>query len=349
LESIALSFITSFIIVLVTSPVLVKVAIMKGLVDEPDDIRKLHKNKIPTIGGIIIFAATLFAYSLWFPGFSPDNLKYVVAVGLLLFFIGIKDDIIGTAPVKKLIAHFIAGLILVLMAGVKITSLYGLFGVREIPEWASVFLSLYAYIVIVNSINLIDGVDGLASGVGAIASLAFGTWFALAGDYDMAVLAFSLAGSLLAFLIFNFAPAKIFMGDSGSLTIGLILSWLAIKLIESKVAYLPMELVNISKPIFALSILVYPLMDTLRIFIYRIVIGTSPFSADKNHLHHRLLDIGLSQRQTVGVIFAYSITIIIVTLLVQGINTTLAFFLVAGVAIALAQIPFFFPKLKNRK
>jgi UDP-GlcNAc:undecaprenyl-phosphate/decaprenyl-phosphate GlcNAc-1-phosphate transferase len=321
---------------------------MKGLVDEPDDLRKLHKGQIPSIGGIIIFAGTLFAYALWFPGYLPDNLKYVVAVGLLLFFIGVKDDIIGTAPVKKLIAHIIAGLILTLMAGVKITSLYGLFGIREIPEWASVFLSLYAYIVIVNSINLIDGVDGLASGVGAIASFAFGIWFFIAGEYDMASLAFALGGSLLGFIIFNFYPAKIFMGDAGSLTIGFILSWLAIKLIESKVAYLPTELLSISKPIFALAILVYPLIDTLRIFIYRIVRGTSPFSADKNHLHHRLLDIGLDQKQTVGVILAYNIVVITVAILVQGINATLAFFLVAGVAIGLAQVPFFFPKVKNR-
>jgi UDP-GlcNAc:undecaprenyl-phosphate/decaprenyl-phosphate GlcNAc-1-phosphate transferase len=349
LEYILLSFFTSFFIVLMVTPVLIKVAILKGLTDEPGDLRKLHTRRIPSIGGIIIFAGTLFAYSLWFPGFLPDNLKYVVAVGLLLFFVGVKDDIIGTAPVKKLAAHVIAGLILVLMADVRLTSLHGLFGIREIPEWAGIFLSLYVYIVIVNAFNLIDGVDGLASGVGVISSSAFGVWFIVAGDYDMATLSFALCGSLLGFLKYNFNPASIFLGDSGSLTIGFIFSLLAIKLVEFKTAYLPMELMNISKPIFALAVLVYPLMDTLRIFIYRIVRGTSPFAADKNHLHHRLLDIGLTAKQTVGVICLYNIVVIGVALMVEGTGTTLSFMLVAGVAIGLAQVPFFFPKIKNRQ
>ncbi|MBA3901397.1 MAG: undecaprenyl/decaprenyl-phosphate alpha-N-acetylglucosaminyl 1-phosphate transferase, partial [Bacteroidetes bacterium] len=272
-----LALLTSFFIVLLSTPALIKVAFLKGLIDEPGDERKLHASKIPAIGGIIIFAATIFSFSLWYSG-SPENLKYIVSGGILLFFIGVKDDIIGTAPVKKLMAHIIVGLMIVLMADVRLTSLQGLFGIREIPEWASIFLSLYAYIVIVNSFNLIDGVDGLASSVGVIACFSFFTWFYIAGDNQMALLAIALGGSLLAFLFFNFSPAKIFMGDSGSLTIGFIFAFLAIRMIEFKSYNLPSELINISKPILALSILVYPLIDTLRIFIYRLVRGASPFS-----------------------------------------------------------------------
>ena len=348
MELLILAFLTSFFIVLLSTPALIKVAIMKGLTDEPGEERKLHKSRIPTIGGVIIFAAALFTYSLWFPGKTPDNLKYVIAGGLLLFFVGVKDDIIGTAPVKKLFAHVLVGLMLVLMAGVKITSLYGLFGIREIPEWASVFLSLFAYIVIVNAFNLIDGVDGLASGIGVIASFAFGLWFFVAGDIEMSILAISLGGALLAFLFYNFSPARIFMGDSGSLTVGFIFSLLAIKMVEFKVAYLPAELIHISKPILALSILAYPLVDTLRIFIYRTIRGASPFSADKNHIHHRLLDIGLSQKQAVLTIYLYNIFIIAAAFMVRNMSTTWAFLIVSGLSIAIAQVPFFFTKIKNK-
>jgi UDP-GlcNAc:undecaprenyl-phosphate/decaprenyl-phosphate GlcNAc-1-phosphate transferase len=342
-----LALFTSFFIVLLSTPALIKVAFLKGLIDEPGDERKLHQKKIPSIGGIIIFAATIFAYSLWYTG-SPENLKYVVAGGLLLFFVGVKDDIIGTAPVKKLIAHVIVGLMIVLMADARLTSLHGLFGIREIPEWASVFLSLYAYIVIVNSFNLIDGVDGLASAVGVVACIAFSIWFYLAGDAQMSLLAIALGGALVGFLFYNFSPAKIFMGDSGSLTIGFIFAYLAIKMIEFPAAQLPLALVNVSKPILALAILAYPLIDTLRIFIYRLVRGGSPFTADRNHLHHRLLDIGLNHKQAVGVIILFSIIVIASVFMLQGTHTTLYFLLVAGLAITLAQIPFFFKKIKNR-
>ena len=213
-------FVTSFLVVLLSTPALINVAVKKMLVDEPDEKRKLHKASIPSVGGIIIFAATLFSYALWFPASRQggqtvinSDLKYIVATLLILFFVGIKDDIIGTSPVKKLVAHFIVGLILVTMADIRLTSMHGLFGVQALPEWASVFLSLFTFIVISNAFNLIDGIDGLAAGIGLITCVAFGIWFFIAGELTYASLAFALAGSLLAFLIFNFYPAKIFMGD----------------------------------------------------------------------------------------------------------------------------------------
>ena len=143
-----LIFGTSFFVVLLSTPALLRVAILKRLFDEPKEDRKIHKRLIPTIGGIIIFAATLFAFSLWFPfdaihtyqqlKRSVNDFQYLVATVLILFFVGVKDDIIGTAPMKKLIAHVIVGLILVLMADIKITGFHGLFGLREIPYWGQV-------------------------------------------------------------------------------------------------------------------------------------------------------------------------------------------------------------------
>ena len=196
-----LVFCTAFFVVLYATPPLIKVAILKRLFDEPGE-RKIHTRVVPTIGGVIIFAATLFSFSLWYEIKDVSNTLYVrqyitefkllVACLLVLFFVGIKDDIIGTAPVKKLVAHVIVGLILVLIGNIRITGLHGIFEVYELPYWGSVFLSLFTYIVVVNALNLIDGVDGLAGGVGLIASFAFAAWFYLANDQIYASLALAL-------------------------------------------------------------------------------------------------------------------------------------------------------------
>ncbi len=354
-----LVFITSFFVVLLSTPSLIKVAILKRLFDAPGDTRKLHTRMVPTIGGIIIFAGTLFSYSLWFPDIydypqlakSFSDYKFIVSTLLVMFFVGVKDDIIGTAPVKKLVAHVLVGMVLVLMADIKIVSMHGLFGIDILPLWTSVFLSLFTYIVVVNAFNLIDGVDGLAGGVGLIASTAFGFWFAFAGDPAMACLAFSLSGALFGFLFFNFSPAKIFMGDSGSLTIGLIICVLAIKVIGFDVNSIQSRVVlNISKPLFAMAVLVYPLVDTLRIFIYRAVRGVSPFSADRNHLHHRLIDIGLSHKGTVISVYLYNIFIICLTIVLSftNLDVNYSLIIIALTALGVAQIPFLITKKKNR-
>lgn len=329
-----LVFITAFIVVLYSTPALIKVAILKNLIDLPSEDRKIHKRAVPTIGGIIIYAATLFSFSLWFNidelrdynqiYESVKEFKILIATSLVLFFVGVKDDIIGTAPVKKLFAHVVVGLILILMGDIRITGLHGVFFVEKIPQWGSIFLSLFTYIVVVNAMNLIDGVDGLAAGVGFLAATFFGTWFVFANEYTLASLSFALAGSLLGFLVFNFSPAKIFMGDSGSLIIGMFIYVLSTKLIEYPVQRLDDFWVHISNPIFAIAALIYPLTDTLRIFILRTVKGQSPFSADRNHIHHRLIDCGYSHVKTVIVIYVFSIISVGVSLLSYFLNPSLS-------------------------
>lgn len=359
MEFLILVFATSFLVVLLATPSLIKVAILKRLFDAPGDTRKLHKRMVPTIGGIIIFAGTLFSFSLWFPSQKIQGVnellgamkeyKFIVSTLLIMFFVGVKDDIIGTAPVKKLVAHVLVSMVLVLMADIRIESMHGIFGVYVLEYWASIFLSLFTYIVVVNAFNLIDGVDGLAGGIGFIASSAFGAWFAFANDPVMAALAFALSGSLLAFLIFNFSPAKIFMGDSGSLTIGLIICILAIKLISFDVSAIQNQFIlNVSKPLFAMSVLVYPLFDTLRIFFYRAVHGVSPFSADRNHIHHRLIDLGISHRKAVIILYAVNIFIVGITLSLTFADPNITLLIVSGIALALAQIPFFILKRRSR-
>ena len=300
------------------------------------------------MGGIMIFAGTLFSFLICYPSEDIGYIKYLIPSVLVMFFIGIKDDIIGTAAVKKLIGHLLVAFIMTLMADIRITSLYGIFEIREIPEWASISLTIFTYVVVVvNAFNIIDGVDGLAGGVGCIASIAFGIWFIIAGSIVDAIIAFSLAGALLGFLRFNFYPANIFMGDSGSLTVGLIICVLAIRVIEYDFSLLPPSMKFISKPIFAMAVLSYPLLDTLRIFIYRMLKGNSPFSADNNHIHHRLLKIGLNHAQTVGIIYIFNLILISFTVFYTNTNTSITFLLLAAIVIVFMAILFLIP-IKNR-
>ncbi|CAG0950288.1 MAG: undecaprenyl/decaprenyl-phosphate alpha-N-acetylglucosaminyl 1-phosphate transferase [Bacteroidetes bacterium] len=347
MKILALPILTSFVIVLFSTPAFIRVAKLKGLFDMPDEKRKLHKSKVPSMGGIMIFAGTLFSYLLWYPSIEIGSLKYIIPCILSLFFVGIKDDLYGASPLMKLIAHGIVAFIMVFLAQVKLTSMHGLFNIRELPEWGGVALSLFTYIVVVNAYNLIDGLDGLAGGVGLIASVVFGTWFFMVGDYPYAVLAFSLAGSLAAFLIFNFSPAKIFMGDSGSLTIGFILCVMAIELIEYDSVKVPIHLIHISKPILTMAILAYPLTDTLRVFIYRTIKGVSPFSADQNHIHHKLLRLGLSHQQAVGLIYLMNIAVVCAAVFISGLTPSITFLIIAVISTSLFLSPFLFKdKLK---
>lgn len=349
-----LAAITSFFVVLFGTPSLIKVAKLKHLVDEPKEDRKLHERSIPTIGGIMIFSAFVFSIALWFPDKLGDqesfsDFKYLTASLIVLFFVGVKDDIIGTAPMYKLIAHVIVAFILVMMGDIRITNMHGLFGVYEtIPEWGTILLSFFTYIVIVNAYNLIDGVDGLASGIGAINAAFFGIWFLITGQVYLAVASFALVGALVGFLVFNFHPARIFMGDSGSLTIGAVISVLAIQAIETPVEKIPDIIDHINTPIMAMAVLAYPLVDTLRVFTVRAFKGRSPFSADRNHLHHHLVDSGVSHAVTSIVFYIYSILVVGFILICQTGNPTLNFFLSLAFAFLLVPVLYLYKK-KNAK
>ncbi|MBD3636913.1 MAG: undecaprenyl/decaprenyl-phosphate alpha-N-acetylglucosaminyl 1-phosphate transferase [Crocinitomicaceae bacterium] len=352
-----LVFLTAFGVVLMSTPSLIKVAKLKHLVDEPSEERKLHTRSIPTIGGIIIFSAFIFSCFLWYPDHVPKALEeleefnYLMACLILLFFVGVKDDIIGMSPMKKLMAHLMVGFILVVMGEIRITSFQGLLGMdlEQIPEYASILISIFTYIVIVNAINLIDGVDGLAAGIGLISAGAFGLWFSYLGDVHWALISFALCGSLLGFLFFNFNPARIFMGDSGSLCIGAILSVLAIKLISSPVDNLPADFQNVSKPILAMTILAYPLLDTLRVFSIRIAKGKSPLSADKNHLHHKMLEKDPNHKKTVILIYLFTIAMIAQAFFIQFKNPNISFLISLGFCGLFVLFVFYIYPNKSKK
>ncbi|PJA08894.1 MAG: undecaprenyl/decaprenyl-phosphate alpha-N-acetylglucosaminyl 1-phosphate transferase [Flavobacteriales bacterium CG_4_10_14_0_2_um_filter_32_8] len=349
MQELILPILTSFIIVLISTPSFIKIAIHKRLFDEPSEDRKIHTRRVPLMGGMMIFGGTLFSFLLWLPVNEMGVIKFLIPSLLIMFFVGMKDDIIGTAPTKKLVAHLVVAFIMVLMADVRLTSLHGLFGVREIPDWAGIMLSIFTYIVVINAFNLIDGVDGLAAGVGLIATVVFGFWFYYAGDWTYSVLSFSLAGALLGFLIYNFNPAKIFMGDTGSLIIGFLIAVMAIELVEYHAQGLPLIINNISKPILSMSILVYPLIDTIRVFTLRAIKGVSPFTADRNHIHHKLIDLGLSQKQTVFIIYFFNLLIIGAAVFSQQFDPSYSFIVIISSVIIIVQIPFLIKKRKIKR
>jgi len=281
----------SFIITFLAIPVVMQVAEQKKLYDIPDE-RKLHTRLVASLGGIGIFAGFILASLLSIQGQFNFEFQYFFAAAIVIFFLGLKDDIMILSATKKFIGQIIAASILIHLGGIRLDSMHGLLGFDQLPEGFGLALSYLTIVVVINSFNLIDGVDGLASSLGILTMIVFGTYFFSVGYQAYALLAFSMAGSLVAFIIFNHHPAKIFMGDSGSLLIGLINAILVIKFIN--VANAPTTLVKIPAAVaIGFAILIVPLLDTLRVFGIRIINGRSPFTPDRNHVHHLLLDRGL--------------------------------------------------------
>ena len=336
--NIAFGCITAFIITFLAIPSIIKVAIIKNLFDEPGE-RKSHKSSVPTLGGLAIFAGVVFSYTFWSSGFGDESTQYIIAALIVMFFIGIKDDIIELTARKKFYGQLISAIIIVLFAEIRVTNLFGIFGIYEIPYWFSILFSLFTILTIVNAFNLIDGVDGLAAGIGAISSFAFGLWFYNYNQISLCILSFTLFSSLLAFLVYNFSPANIFMGDTGSLIIGLILAVLAINFIQLSFASPPYAFPFRSSPAMAIAILIVPLFDTLRIFIIRLLQKRSPFKADRNHMHHLLLDLGLSHRGVSLTLYAVNILFITVALVFRDISSLVLLIILSLMAVVFGLAP----------
>lgn len=339
------SVIISFSISFLAIPVIITVAERKKLYDVPDE-RKVHIGPIPSLGGLGIFAGFIIAALVAIPFAQAAEFQYFMAAAFVIFFLGLKDDILIISPIKKFIGQVLAAFLIIYKGGVQIKSMHGFLGIQELPEMFSLVLTYFAVIVIINSFNLIDGVDGLAGMLGLMATTILGFYFMKIGAIPYAILSFSLAGSLVAFLIFNFHPARIFMGDTGSLLIGLLTSILVIKFINiasSPETGLPLE----ASPAIGFVLLMIPLLDTLRVFAIRIFNRRSPFSPDRNHVHHLLLDRGFSHRAIT--LTLVSINILFITLAYQARAIGSTWLIVAIVSFFFAGISLlYFTKRRPR-
>lgn len=305
-----LGFITAFTLTFSIIPVIVRVAKERRIYDQPNE-RSSHEEPTPSLGGVGIFAGTICAVVLWMPLDKFGVLQYILAAFVLIILVGVMDDLLPMSPTKKFSGQVLVAIILAYKSNVRITSLYGVFGIYDLPELMGFVLSILVIIAIINAFNLIDGIDGLAGAIGLLACVSWGIWFIAVESPALAVVAFSLAGAITAFLKYNFTPAKIFMGDTGSLLIGTVCAILAINFIETN-RLLPTDspfMFN-SAPAIAIGILILPLYDTVRVFVQRILRGNSPFSPDKTHIHHLLLDWGMSHSKSTAVLLAVNVAFI---------------------------------------
>ncbi len=330
-----ISFVTAFTLTYFVIPPVIRVALKKELYDVPV-ARSSHTQVTPRLGGIAIFAGTIFSIMLWTPfTHYGGDLQYVLCAFILIFLVGVKDDIDGIAPSKKLVVEILAAVILTFKAGVKISSLHGLMGIEQISLGWSILLTVFTIIVIINAINLIDGINGLSGSIIIIITGTLGVWFMMIQRYDLAIMAVSAAGATAAFLKYNYSPAQIFMGDTGALLLGLICSILVINFIElnGKLNDLHPFKIN-AAPAVAIGILILPLFDTLRVFIGRVLRGHHPLYPDRTHIHHLLLDSGLSHTEATVALVGVNIFFVALVFLLQRYtnNAVLILLLLVGIS-----------------
>jgi len=340
-----LGFAFSFLISFFSIPTIIKISRKKNLMDEPGT-RSSHLRKIPNLGGIALFysigiCASIFAYELF------DIYKFLFASLIVLLYIGVMDDIVVMRAYKKLLAQILVSSLIVLGSDVRIRNLFGVFGVYELNYFLSVVFSIVTFIILINAFNLIDGIDGLAGSYSVLCSAFFGFSYFRLGEYNYPLVVFSaiIIGAVLAFLYYNFSNSrstKIFMGDTGSMILGFLLAFTAICFIDifidKKIAGVPRYYLQ-SAPVIAVAILIFPIVDTLNVIMIRLSQKRSPFDADKNHIHHTLLQLGLSHRRSTFYILLYYIFVVGVANYLRHINNNLLLVIILTIGFIGAYIP----------
>ncbi|WP_111308300.1 MraY family glycosyltransferase [Confluentibacter sediminis] len=340
----------SYFISLSVFPVIIYLNLTKKLSKKPNN-RSSHVNNIPTLGGIPIFISIIVTTTLLTA--LIGNLKemsnaLILNISLvLLFFVGIKDDILEISSRKKFATQCLSTLLIIICSQIKISSFQGIIGIHDLHRFVSIVFTLFVFTLIINAFNLIDGIDGLAGSLTIIISLFFGVYHLLNKNFVDGFFSFAIIGATLAFLKYNISNhRKIFMGDTGSMTIGFLLAYQSVSLLSmQKNTELLYQIHN--TPVFILALLSFPLFDTFRVFIIRIKNKKNPFSADRNHLHHKLIDLGLSHLQATGLITLYTIFITSITFIFQDFNINTHLVIVALLSTILLLVPFFIKRKED--
>ncbi len=342
-----LSFITAFAVTYISIPTIVRVAHKKHLFDEPGE-RSSHTTKTPTLGGLAIFGGLVISSGIWVSYLQLPEYQYIISALVVVFFIGIKDDILIVAPITKFVGQIIAASILIIFGSIRITHLHGFFGINELNYFVSFCITLLTILVILNGFNFIDGVDGLSASIGIITTSAFVIWFFTVKENQLANLGMALIGALLAFFFFNVFSIKnkIFMGDTGSLIIGLIISFLVIKFNQLNIDKTRLHSIY-PAPAVSFGILIIPLFDLMRVMFIRVIIGRPLLKPDKNHLHHQLLKLNLSHyKVTVFISMVNILFICFVFYTSTFVSIRRQLLLILIIALILSYIP---PYLIERK
>ena len=328
--------ITSFVIAFLIVPVIIKYSLKRNLLDIPGR-RKIHKKVTPSMGGIAIFFGFFLSSLIWIDFTMWSEIKFILVALFVIFFIGVRDDLVPLRAVLKLVGQILAASLLILLFDLRLHSLYGILGITDLPNSVSYVFTIFTIIIITNSFNLIDGLDGLAGTIAIIALFSFGTWFFLVGDTTFAILSYTMLGAVFAFLIFNWEPSEVFMGDTGALVIGMLLAILAIHFINVNYE-LPLESPYkfLSSIGTAACIIITPLVDTSRIIILRLIKRKSPFKPDKSHIHHAIMRLGKTHSQTTLILAATHCFYIAMAIALRDLSERYVLLGVVGLSIALS-------------
>ena len=343
LETAILIFIGSFLLVYLTIPKIIGVVEYRRLMDDPNN-RSSHARRTPTLGGVSFYFTLIFAFFFiknWHV-FTEDI--YIIPGLTILFVVGLKDDLVVLSPGSKLIAQILAISFVLANESFTIESLNGFLNIYEIPYFLYIVIAGFLMLTIINSYNLIDGIDGLASIVGIVIMIIYTTIFYLSGELFFALISITLNACLMAFFGFNISSdKKIFMGDTGSLIVGFIISVLTLKFLALKPeSYEGLPFLLENAPLIAISILIVPLFDTARVFTIRIANKKGPFSPDRNHVHHVLIDYwGLSHKQASFIIGCFNIMFVILFVILGSKAKNLGMVIVLVAAVILLGYIFF--------
>lgn len=337
LETASAVFIGSFLLTYLTIPKIIRIVEYKRLMDNPNN-RSSHIAKTPTLGGVSFFYTIIFVLFFIHGRDSLDEAIYIIPGLTILFMIGLKDDLIVISPGAKLIAQVFAVAFILVNPSFTIHSFNGFLNIFEIPYYLYLAIAGFIMITIINSYNLIDGIDGLASIVGIVILMIYTTIFYTTGEHFFALLSISLNACLLAFFGFNISSErKIFMGDTGSLIVGYVISILTLKFLAlTPDAYVGLPFLLENAPLIAISILIVPLFDTARVFTIRIANKRGPFSPDRNHTHHVLIDFwGLSHKQASFIIGCFNLVFVVLFIVLgsKAENLGMVIFLISVVII----------------
>lgn len=328
----------SFLLVVSGIPSIIHIALKYRLFDSTESYRKSHRIQISRLGGVAIFCSFTITILLFATTVKYQEANFLITSCIVLFGLGLKDDLYGVSPSTKFLLQMIVAIILVVLGDFRLSSLYGVFFLWEVNVvWGGLF-SILLIIFVNNAFNLIDGIDGLAGTIGVISALSFGIFFAIGNELPYAFIAFAMTGAIAGFLVFNYSPAKIFMGDTGALLIGLVLVVLAIKFIElNKIGGIP-DPDFYSAPAIAVAVLLVPVFDSLRIFIIRILHKKSPFTGDRNHLHHRLQRLGFSTKKILICIGVFNVAMIFFAVALQNLGNFVLITLLLSICIIINSL-----------
>ncbi|MDL1913681.1 MAG: undecaprenyl/decaprenyl-phosphate alpha-N-acetylglucosaminyl 1-phosphate transferase [Bergeyella sp.] len=350
---IILSFIFTFLICFYSTPSIIRISKLKNLMDLPGE-RSVHQNKIPNLGGVTIFyaigiCASIFAYELF------DIYKFLFSSLLILLYVGVMDDIIVIKVRKKFLAQVLVSFLTVIGSDVRIKSMFGLFGIYELNYYVSVAFTIFSFVGLINAFNLIDGIDGLAGSYAILSSFFFGISFLRLGSYyyPLVILSVIIVASVLAFLHYNlsnYRSIKIFMGDTGSMILGFLLAFMAFCFIDIFINKKDVETPKyhlMSAPIISMAILILPIIDTLNVIIVRLRQKRLPFEADRSHIHHKLLTLGLSHRMSTFYILVYYVFVVLVAYFLRHLENTTLLVVILSLGFFGAYLPDIIKKMRK--